>query len=184
VNWSFAGDGTLVTSPIVVNEYVVIGSTSSTLYALDAATGSQLWAQSIGAAIPRPQSGGLATEGQTGLAARDDDVPIVPAGTAITAFVLSTTPYWASPSTWSRCNSLAVMHRTLACRIRARSLLIEAQIPNALTVASPKRPPPSNRFVVAGSRARTTKLAATNDIVACRSRAPWEPEAGARDLAL
>ena len=54
VIWSFAGDGGLVTAPIVVNNYVFIGSSSGNLYALDATTGALLWTQDIGAPIPDP----------------------------------------------------------------------------------------------------------------------------------
>ena len=91
IGWSFAGDGTLVTSPLVVNNYVFIGSVSGNLYALDATSGSQLWVKNLGAALAQPQTGGNAAQGQSGLAA-GDGVLIVPAGNSITAFVLSTTP--------------------------------------------------------------------------------------------
>lgn len=89
--WSFAGDGTLVTSPIVVNNFVFVGGSSGNLYALDATTGAQLWTKNLGAAIAAPATGGSATQGATGLAA-GDGLLIVPAGNSVNAFVLSTNP--------------------------------------------------------------------------------------------
>jgi outer membrane protein assembly factor BamB len=91
VDWSFAGDGTLVTSPIVVNNYVFVGSTSGNLYGLDATTGALLWTQSMGAPIPGPENGGYAFQGYSGLSA-GDGLLIVPAGNTVTAYVLSTNP--------------------------------------------------------------------------------------------
>jgi outer membrane protein assembly factor BamB len=41
--WSFTGDGTLVTAPLVVNSTVIVGSSSGNVYGLDAGTGSQVW---------------------------------------------------------------------------------------------------------------------------------------------
>jgi len=89
--WSFAGDGALLNSPIVVNNYVFIGSSSGNLYALDATTGAQLWTKNLGAAIAGPATGGSATQGATGLSA-GDGLLIVPAGNTVNAFVLSTNP--------------------------------------------------------------------------------------------
>ena len=52
--WTFAGDGMLVSAPIVIDNAVVIGSSSGTVYALDAAKGTVLWSGSAGAAIDGP----------------------------------------------------------------------------------------------------------------------------------
>lgn len=41
--WTFTGDGHLVTAPVVVNNTVLIGSSSGNVYGLDAATGTQVW---------------------------------------------------------------------------------------------------------------------------------------------
>jgi outer membrane protein assembly factor BamB len=88
VLWSFAGDGQLATAPIVVNSYVFIGSSTGNLYALDATSGQQLWSKNLGAAIPATDE----YNGQyTGLAA-GDGLLIVPNGTKVTAYVLSTNP--------------------------------------------------------------------------------------------
>ena len=86
VDWSFAGDAMLVTSPIVVNNYVFVGSTSGNLYGLDATTGTLLWTQNLGAAIP-----GFEQQSYSGLSA-GDGLLIVPAGNTVTAYVLSTNP--------------------------------------------------------------------------------------------
>jgi outer membrane protein assembly factor BamB len=85
VDWSFAGDGLLTTSPIVVNNYVFVGSSSGNLYALNATTGALVWTKNLGAAIAP------ASQITSGLTA-GDGLLIVPAGNTITAYVLSTTP--------------------------------------------------------------------------------------------
>lgn len=89
VNWSFSGDGGLDTSPIVVNNYVFIGSSSGNLYALDADTGNLLWTGNPGAGISNGNAYTL--EGTTGLSA-GDGLLVVPAGNTVTAYVLSTNP--------------------------------------------------------------------------------------------
>ena len=81
----------MVTSPIVVNNFVFVGGSSGNLYALDATTGAQLWTKNLGAAIAGPATGGSATQGATGLAA-GDGLLIIPAGNKVNAFVLSTNP--------------------------------------------------------------------------------------------
>jgi outer membrane protein assembly factor BamB len=89
--WSFAGDGTLVTSPIVVNNFVFVGASSGNLYSLDATTSASVWTKNLGAAIAGPATGGSATQGATGLSA-GDGLLIVPAGNTVNAYVLSTNP--------------------------------------------------------------------------------------------
>lgn len=84
VLWSFTGDGLLTTSPILVNQAVIIESSSGNVYALDAATGQQLWTVNAGGAL---QSGST----NSGLAA-GDGLLIVPAGNQVVAFTLSTNP--------------------------------------------------------------------------------------------
>ncbi len=90
VNWSFAGDGALVTSPIVVNDFVFEGSSNGNLYTLNATTGALLGTVNLGAAIPAASTG-YSVALTTGLSA-GDGVLIVPAGNSIHAFVLSTNP--------------------------------------------------------------------------------------------
>jgi outer membrane protein assembly factor BamB len=89
VLWSFTGDGDLVTAPVIVNDYVFIGSSSGNLYAVDATTGQQVWMQRLGAAIP--SSNEIGVDFYTGLAA-GDGLLVVPNGNNVTAFTLSTSP--------------------------------------------------------------------------------------------
>ena len=84
--WSFTGDGHLVTSPIVVNEAVIVGSSSGLVYALNSATGAQLWSINTGAAIYSGNGNVI-----SGLTA-GDGLLVVPAGNSLSAFTLSTNP--------------------------------------------------------------------------------------------
>jgi len=88
VAWSFAGDGQLTTSPILVaspaNSYVFIGSASGMLYGLDAATGAVVWSLNVGAAFPAGAGWGSGIP-FTGLAA-GDGLLVVPAGTKVIAY--------------------------------------------------------------------------------------------------
>jgi outer membrane protein assembly factor BamB len=88
--WSFGGDGQLITSPLVVDRYVFIGSATGNLYALDAATGAQAWSHDMGIALSEGASWGTAMP-FTGLAA-GDGLLVVPAGSTLTAFTLSNAP--------------------------------------------------------------------------------------------
>ncbi len=90
VLWSYAGDGGLVTSPIVVNQYVFVGSSSGNLYALDSATGQQVWQMNIGSTILNGAGWGARMQ-FSGLSA-GDGLLVVPAGNTLTAFTLSATP--------------------------------------------------------------------------------------------
>ncbi len=87
VQWSFSGDGQLAGAPIVVNQYVFIGSSSGNLYALDGTTGTQVWNVNLGAPIDYS----VTELPFTGLAA-GDGLLVVPAGTKVTAYTLSTNP--------------------------------------------------------------------------------------------
>jgi len=78
VQWSFTGDGQLTGAPIVVNQYVFIGSSSGNLYALDGTTGTQVWNVNLGTSV--------------GYLAAGDGLLVVPSGTTVTAYVLSTNP--------------------------------------------------------------------------------------------
>jgi len=89
VLWSFAGDGLLVTAPVAVNNYVFIGSSSGNLYGLDATTGQAVFTQNLGAAIPATNEYAIVI--YSGLAA-GDGILVVPNGTQVTAFRLSTAP--------------------------------------------------------------------------------------------
>lgn len=52
--WTFEGDGFLVTAPIVIDDVVFIGSSSGTVYGLDAADGSVRWSAVAGTEIEGP----------------------------------------------------------------------------------------------------------------------------------
>jgi outer membrane protein assembly factor BamB len=84
--WSFSGDGGLVTSPIIVGQAVIVGSSSGQIYALDAATGTQLWTANAGGTIYSGNGNVI-----SGLAA-GDGLLVVPAGNTLSAFTLSTNP--------------------------------------------------------------------------------------------
>ena len=68
--WTFAGDGHLVTAPVVVNDTVFVGSSSGNVYGLDVETGIPVWTGVSPDAItgdsetggPRPPSGPAAGE--------------------------------------------------------------------------------------------------------------------------
>jgi outer membrane protein assembly factor BamB len=81
--WSFAGDGTLATAPIVLDSAVVVAGTSGTIYAIDAVSGTQLWS------APLPSGVDSATDINvlmpTGLAAGEGYL-VAPAGKTLTAF--------------------------------------------------------------------------------------------------
>jgi outer membrane protein assembly factor BamB len=84
--WSFAGDGGLDTSPIIVGTAVIVGSSSGQLYALDAATGTQLWTTNVGSAISMGTGDVI-----SGLTA-GDGLLLVPAGETLSAYTLSKSP--------------------------------------------------------------------------------------------
>ena len=88
--WSFAGDGALVTSPIAVNQYVIVGSSNGNLYALNGSTGQQVWTQKLSAAIPSGAGWGAGIP-LSALAA-GDGLLVVPAGKTLTAYTLTTSP--------------------------------------------------------------------------------------------
>lgn len=87
--WTFTGDGHLTGAPIAVNQYVFVGSSSGNLYAVDSTTGSQVWNVSLGAGIDTNNI--FTVVPFSGLAA-GDGLLIVPAGTTVTAYTLSTNP--------------------------------------------------------------------------------------------
>jgi outer membrane protein assembly factor BamB len=81
--WSFTGDNTLSSAPIVNNGYVYIGSSSGKVYALDGSTGANVWTGNLGAAVQTTES--PVSRPHTGLGAGDGLV-VVPASTLLVAF--------------------------------------------------------------------------------------------------
>ena len=73
--WQFTGDGSLPTSPVIVNETVYVGSSTGKLFAVDLRTGTQLWSGAVGSG---------ATPGAAGFAA-GHGLLVVPAGGTISA---------------------------------------------------------------------------------------------------
>ncbi len=82
--WSFAGDGGLVTAPLVTDGVVWVGSSSGNLYALDPATGHQLWSTNVGTPLAAGSTGYVGAP-FTGLGAGNGAL-IVPAGDSLIAY--------------------------------------------------------------------------------------------------
>jgi len=92
VLWTFNVTDNLNTSPILVNQTVFIGSQSGNLYALNALTGAQLSMTNVGSTINgSPSLGTQSNVSYSGLAA-GDGVLIVPVGSSVVCFTLSTNP--------------------------------------------------------------------------------------------
>jgi outer membrane protein assembly factor BamB len=83
--WSFIGDGNLVSAPIVLNQYVIVGSTSGLVYALDGSNGKQIWSANAGAPIIEPFMNEQEIKPLTGLGAGEGCL-IVPASNVLTAW--------------------------------------------------------------------------------------------------
>jgi len=58
IAWSFTGDDAFLVPAIVINDMVVAGANSGTLYLLDAKTGKNLWSADVGAPIGPTNRGG------------------------------------------------------------------------------------------------------------------------------
>ena len=87
VLWSFSGDGALTTSPLVVDQFVIVGSSIGNVYALDAATGAQVWTSNTAGAAVAMATGTM----PSGMAA-GDGLLVVPAGNTVSAYTLSANP--------------------------------------------------------------------------------------------
>ncbi len=88
LQWTFAGDSTLVTSPVLVNNYVFIASTSGKLYMLDATTGAQLGLVALGGGAYSWMPTEIMQPGMTA----GDGILVVPFASSISAFTLSNNP--------------------------------------------------------------------------------------------
>ena len=91
--WSFTGDGTLTSAPILLStpaaEYVVEGSSSGHLYLLDAGTGTVAWSTTLAAGVAAPDEQNALQ--LTGLGA-GQGLLVVPAGNTVTAFATAQAP--------------------------------------------------------------------------------------------
>jgi outer membrane protein assembly factor BamB len=85
--WSFAGDGSLTSAPLVIGDVVLVGGYSGKLYAVDAASGSERWSALLPAEIQAPNDAGF-TSSVTGLAAANG-LLAVPAGRTLNAWRLT-----------------------------------------------------------------------------------------------
>jgi len=78
--WTFAGDGQLISAPIVIDNVVVVASASGKVYPLNASTGAVVWGGTAGDQINyNVEQGGLAA---------GDGYLVVPAGKTITGWRL------------------------------------------------------------------------------------------------
>ncbi|MGH7983918.1 MAG: PQQ-binding-like beta-propeller repeat protein [Candidatus Udaeobacter sp.] len=80
--WSFAGDGSLTSAPIIVNQTIYIGSSSGTLFGLNT-SGQQIWSTQVGAPIPAPDEFNATLT--TGLGS-GDGLLIVPTDSVLVAY--------------------------------------------------------------------------------------------------
>jgi outer membrane protein assembly factor BamB len=90
VLWSFTGDGGLVTSPIVINQYVFIGSSTGNVFGVDRTTGQQVWQASLGGAIS--QGARWATDSVLSGLSAGDGLMVIPNGTRVTTYIVQTIP--------------------------------------------------------------------------------------------
>ena len=89
LKWSFTGDGTLSSAPIVVNGFVYVGSVSGKLYALDENTGTNVWTGNVGAQVNHPDENSGSP--LTGLGAGEGLI-VVPASSLIVAYEAAAVP--------------------------------------------------------------------------------------------
>ncbi|MDX6310471.1 MAG: hypothetical protein QOI06_3517 [Nocardioidaceae bacterium] len=82
LKWGFAGDGGLVTAPIVVDHLVYVGSSSGELYALREGSPRVVWKTNVGQSIPQPDEQNV-SQPLTGLGAGDGLIVIPTDGTLV-----------------------------------------------------------------------------------------------------
>ena len=86
VSWSFAGDGTLVSAPLVVGGVVLIGGYNGSVYALDVTTGVERWSSLVPTGIDGPSEIGFPVT--SGMAAANG-ILVVPGGRTLNTWRLS-----------------------------------------------------------------------------------------------
>jgi outer membrane protein assembly factor BamB len=84
VRWSFGGDGSLTSAPLVAGGTVFIGGSSGKLYGLSSSTGRVIWSTSVGAPIPAPDEQNV-SQPLTGFAT-SGGLLLVPAGNTLVAY--------------------------------------------------------------------------------------------------
>lgn len=94
--WFFTGDGFLQSALLVVNNYVYVGSAQGNLYALDAATGQQVWTTNTGVSIPVVDEE-TSSQPLTGFAAAEG-LLVVPTSTTLVAYEGDSVPPTTSAS--------------------------------------------------------------------------------------
>ncbi|MEA2158891.1 MAG: hypothetical protein QOD66_1271 [Solirubrobacteraceae bacterium] len=82
--WSFGGDGTLTSAPLVAGGTVFVGGSSGNLYGLSSATGKVTWSARVGSPILPPDEQNV-SQPLTGLAT-SGGLLLVPAGKTLVAF--------------------------------------------------------------------------------------------------
>lgn len=85
VSWSFAGDGTLASAPLVIGGVVLVGGYNGKLYALDSTTGAERWSTLVPAGIDAPNESFAVL---TGMAAANG-ILVVPAGRTLSTWRLN-----------------------------------------------------------------------------------------------
>src|SRR5687767_216294 len=90
VLWSFSGDGSLQSAVLAVNDYVYVGSAQGNLYAVNAATGQQVWVTNTGDSIPFVDEQNV-SQPLTSFAA-GEGLLVVPTNTKLIAYEGDTTP--------------------------------------------------------------------------------------------
>jgi len=89
--WGFEGDGFLQSALLVVNDYVYVGSATGNLFAVNAATGEQVWDRSLSDdSIPYVDEQNV-SQPPTGFAA-GEGLLVVPTSTRLIAFENDITP--------------------------------------------------------------------------------------------
>jgi outer membrane protein assembly factor BamB len=83
-NWTFAGDGTLSSAPVVAGGLVFEAGTSGNVYGLSVSTGQVVWSANAGAPVAAPDEQNV-SQPLTGLAA-SGGLLVVPAGSTLVAF--------------------------------------------------------------------------------------------------
>src|SRR5215510_2795227 len=98
VVWSFAGDGFLQSSMLVVNDFVYVGSSTGKLYAVEAATGNQVWSTTAGTSIPYVDEQNV-SQPLTGFAAAEG-ILVIPTNNKLVAYETESAPptiTWDAP---------------------------------------------------------------------------------------